>query len=192
MVAPKQSGPTRTDTPSRLEPLSPTPFSQQLLDHLDALYNMAVWLTGRDEDQGLDLVQQTLTKALAARHTFKDGTNMKAWLFTILRKAFIDELRRQQKEHLFGSDEEGDRLAVAVEGVGGVGPLMTVLLRRDIDRALAQLPPLYRMTVVAVDLEGLRLEEVAAIFDVPLGTVKSRLSRARALMASYLSEYATK
>src|SRR5580700_9895713 len=120
-----------------------------------------------------DLVQSCLTRALAKQHLWQPGTDLRAWLFTLLHNQHVNDVRRSMREGV----------SVAVEDVA---PILTVqsnvtdsLQLRDLEVALTKLPEEQRQVILLVGLEGLRYEEVAAILGVPIGTVRSRLSRGR-------------
>ena len=161
-------------------------FVDQALAWADALYNHARHLTGRDGDAE-DLVQETYTRALAAAPTFVAG-NLKAWLFRILRNAFIDGYRRQRFEapavdlDAPENAESGAAAALEIECLRAVAA-------SDIQAALAALSDDAR-EIVWLDLEGFTESEVAEMLGCAVGTVKSRLSRARTLLRQRLGEYA--
>lgn len=127
----------------------------------------------RDAARADDLVQSCLTRALAKQHLWQPGTDLRAWLFTLLHNQHVNDVRRSLREGV----------SVAVEDVA---PTLTVqsnaaasLQLRDLEAALARLPEEQRQVILLVGLEGLRYEEVAVILGVPIGTVRSRLSRGR-------------
>ncbi|MDP9150481.1 MAG: sigma-70 family RNA polymerase sigma factor [Myxococcota bacterium] len=163
------------------------------LDQVDALYNLARRLTGNDGDAE-DLVQDTFARALGAQSQFAAGTNVKAWLFRILRNLHIDKYRRARKSPL--SDGEG-RDDWAEDGGSGREPLrgdedlerMRGIVGEDIEAALRSLPPDTR-TVVLLDAEGFTEGELAEVLGCSVGTIKSRLSRARATLRERLRDYA--
>jgi len=120
-----------------------------------------------------DLVQDCLTRALGKLHLWQEGTDLRAWLFTILHNQYVNQVRRAIREG-------------APVGLSETEPMLTQaphqgkrLQLRDLDRALARLPGEQRSVILLVGLEGMRYEEVAAVLDVPIGTVRSRLSRGR-------------
>jgi RNA polymerase sigma-70 factor (ECF subfamily) len=172
-------------------------YEEDALAMLDSIYRLARWLTPREAD-ARDLVQETYLRALEARDTFRPGASMRAWLARILRNRFIDRLRRDGREVPWPeNDEESKTLDDAHDGGAGLfgdaelGRLIS-LVRGDIGRALQALPETHRQVVLLCDVEQWGWEEVASVLEVPVGTVKSRLFRARRALRELLSEYAPK
>jgi RNA polymerase sigma-70 factor, ECF subfamily len=158
------------------------------LAHADALYNFARWLA-RDSVEAEDLVQETYARALSAAEKFEPGSNLKAWLFRILRNAFIDRRRRSQREgslHVEDLDSDGER-AVRVLGELELDQIRA-LVAEDVSAAVHSLPESFR-TIILLDLEGMTEPEVANVLGCAMGTVKSRLSRARAVLRERLAAY---
>jgi RNA polymerase sigma-70 factor (ECF subfamily) len=161
---------------------TPRSLGEQALAHADALYNLARHLTGSAAD-GQDLVQETFARALGAAAGF-DGRNLKAWLFKILRNAFIDLYRRKKKHPEAEGPIDADLLRDDVE----LDPLRNIVAG-DIEAALMTLGDDAR-AVILLDLEGMTEVEVADVLGCAVGTVKSRLSRARMLLRRQLKDYA--
>jgi RNA polymerase sigma-70 factor (ECF subfamily) len=163
------------------------------LQYLDALFRFARHLTGRDEDAD-DLVQETYARALGATTQFVPGTNLRAWLFRILRNAYVDSYRRQRSSPIEANAAHGDPPEPQVpngaplRGDAELERLRTVVAD-DIKKALASLSEEAR-SVVLLDLEGLTETELASVLGCPPGTIKSRLSRARAALRERLRDYA--
>jgi RNA polymerase sigma-70 factor, ECF subfamily len=127
----------------------------------------------RDASRADDLVQSCLARALAKSHLWQPGTDLRAWLFTILHNQYVNEVRRAVREGATVPVED-------VAPVLAVAPSQDASLRlRDLDRALARLPDEQRQVLLLIGLEGMRYDEVATVLNVPLGTVRSRLSRGR-------------
>jgi len=127
----------------------------------------------RDPSAADDLVQDCLTRALAKVHLWQEGTDLRAWLFTILHNQHVNRVRRWMREGVCVRADE------AVPGLVAPSNQFARIELRDLERALAQLPEEQRQVVLLVGLEGMRYEAVAEITGVPLGTVRSRLSRGR-------------
>ncbi|MCC7035227.1 MAG: sigma-70 family RNA polymerase sigma factor [Acidobacteria bacterium] len=160
------------------------PFAGEALEWLDALYGTAVRLT-RDPDAAQDLVQDTYLKAFRARRTFQPGTSLKAWLYTILHNTWRNRRRDLGRSRV---EADSDLMELTVErGEHTVSSRLddpeTQLLRgtlsEDLRRALEQLPEAFREAVWLRDVEELSYQEIAAVLEIPVGTVMSRLSRGR-------------
>lgn len=161
------------------------PFEETVLVHLDALYRSALRLT-HNRAEAEDLVQETCLRAFRSFHRFAPGTNARAWVFTILRNLFLNRLRRAGHEVLEKDGDAPEPLASATTP-DPVGPnpeeaFLQTVVHGDVDRALRALPLPYREAVILVDLEGLSYRECAEVLGCPLGTVMSRLFRARQLL----------
>jgi RNA polymerase sigma-70 factor (ECF subfamily) len=165
-------------------------FEAGVLEHLDPLFNLAMWMA-RDRAQAEDLVQEACLRALRFRHQFQPGTNLRAWLFQILRSVFITQYRRRSRAgHQVDLETlEGHGANPGASPAAGRGAGAEPFARVDIDAALEQLPEEYRTVVVLSDIEGLSMVEVAVAMGCPVGTVKSRLFRARAQLQKMLAEY---
>jgi RNA polymerase sigma-70 factor (ECF subfamily) len=169
-----------------------TEFQREALQHLDALYGTALRLT-RDPSEAQDLVQDTLVRAYRFQHSFEPGTNLKAWLLRILTNTFINHYRRSARERRVLDHEEGSPVGDGVMSrsamrglVDSVSVAQEGLLREEIAAALDELPEDYRVMIVLADVEELSYKEIADAVGVPIGTVMSRLHRARKLMQKRL------
>ncbi len=172
------------------DPLGDLPA--EALTHLDGLYNLARWLV-RDPVEAEDLVQETYLRALKGRHQFQAGTNLRAWLFQILRNTFFTQYRRRGREPQAVDPEVLDTMATRVGAEREGGPTSGMpngMLSVDLGAALQKLPEDYRTVVLLADLEDFTMTEVAGIMGCPVGTVKSRLFRARAILQELLRDYA--
>ena len=179
-------------------PSSPVPldekrasFDREALVHLDVLYRVALRLSGNPSDAD-DLVQETMLKAYRAWDQYEKGTNAKAWLLTILRHAFINEYRRRTRHPETVDLDKIEPYAVfpEVQDEDPQGAFFDRIVDDEVLRAIDQLPVAFRETLVLSDVEGMSYQEIAGILDIPVGTVKSRLFRARQLLQGKLYDYA--
>lgn len=171
-------------------------FEQELLPHADALYNFAYHLTYHEADAN-DLVQETFMKAFRFIESFDSGTNAKAWLFKILKNGFINEYRKKKKEptkvdfeDIIAYQDADDENSVVGFDLGE--DVFDGMLGDEITIALNRLPVDFKTVILLCDIEGFSYEEIAKIIDIPIGTVRSRLHRARNMLKISLKEYAEK
>jgi RNA polymerase sigma-70 factor (ECF subfamily) len=178
--------------------ISKDAFETQVLAILGPLHGVARRLTKNDADAE-DLVAESVTRAWRARASLADGNAFRAWIFRILNNTFISDRRKalaRPREELLvedGDEEEGafsifERLhqPFLLWFANPEQEFLDKLLREDLDRALAALPEHYRVVVVLADIEGLKYGEIAETLDVPIGTVRSRLARARCALQRML------
>ncbi len=169
-------------------------FVKEFMPYLKSLYNFAFRLT-LDEDDANDLVQDAYLKAFRFYNTFEEGTNSKAWLFRILKNSFINEYRRKAKlpgkvdyqdvEAYYNSEDVDEQITpdLRVESVQD-------MIGDEITRALNAIDADFRLAIILCDIEGFTYEEMAKILDIPIGTVRSRLHRARQMLKEKLADYA--
>ena len=150
-------------------------FARRLETEIPRLRRYARALT-RDPSRADDLVQSCLCRAVAKQQLWEPGTDLRAWLFTILHNQHVNEVRRSMREGVSIPVEDiGPALIAAADADAS-------LQLRDLERALARLPDEQRQVILLVGLEGMRYEEVATILGIPIGTVRSRLSRGRDML----------
>jgi RNA polymerase sigma-70 factor (ECF subfamily) len=171
-------------------------FEKELMHFATSLYNFAFRLT-LDEDDASDLVQETYLKAYRFFDSYQPGTNAKAWLFRILKNTFINDFRKKSKQPIKVDYQEVE----ATYNSDDVDEVQTTDLRSDtvrdllgdeVVRALNSIEVDFRTAIILCDIEGFTYEEMAKILDIPIGTVRSRLHRARHLLKLHLTAYAEK
>jgi RNA polymerase sigma-70 factor (ECF subfamily) len=165
-------------------------FEAEALVHLDALYSFALKLS-RVRDEAEDLVSDTVLRAFERWEQYRLGTNIRAWLFTILYHLFVSRKRRiDAREVPEGDGESGWAVQDAVGEADPEGRFYDSFLDDEIVRAIDGLPDEYRTAVVLSDIQEMRYAEIAQILGIPEGTVKSRLFRGRRLLQRKLRGYA--
>lgn len=171
-------------------------FEKEFLPQMDALYNFAFHLT-YNEDDANDLVQETFLKSYRFIDSYQQGTNAKAWLFKILKNGFINDYRRKSKrpmqvdfDPLVNYSDTDDDSSVQIVDLRQ--KMFQGLVGDEVTRALNDLPVDFRTVILLCDIEEFSYEEIAKIIDIPIGTVRSRLHRARNLLKEKLREYAIK
>ena len=163
-------------------------FAREALACLDGLYGVGMRLTGNPADAE-DLVQETYLKAFRASNQFEPGSNLKAWLFTILHNTFLNRRRRAAKEPIAVESDEIERLAADLPRDPETPEqlLLRETLDADLQAALDALPEAFRQAVWLRDVEEFTYAEIATMVDVPIGTVMSRISRGRRLLYEQLT-----
>lgn len=176
-------------------------FEEHAMTHVDSLYNMALRLVFNKEEAE-DLVQETYLKAYRFFDTFQKGTNIKAWLFKILRNTFINQYRKTvstpgeiffediESVHAGASYEEEAKDGESVDTLEKKYNDLGSLLDDEVKNALDSLPIEYREAILLSDVEELSYKDISEITNVPIGTVKSRLNRGRGLLQKSLLTYA--
>lgn len=168
-------------------------FEDEALPHLDALYSFGLKMTG-DSDQADDLVQETFLRAFRFWDKFEKGTNSKSWLFSIMKNTFINEYRKTSREP---SKVDYDDIQNFYENIKSdevktqhsQEDAFSTLLDDEVSDAITKLPEDFRTVIILSDIEGFSYEEIADFVDCPVGTVRSRLHRARKMLYATLHEY---
>ena len=165
-------------------------FERDALAHLDALYNFALYLT-RHTSEADDLVQETYLRAFRFSHRFQPGTHLRAWLFQILRNTFLTFYRLREREAAIAEDGVPDWDTPMFHDT----PLdegVAMEAHTDLERAMRRLPEEFRTVLLLAEVEGMPLEEVARVMACPVGTVKSRIFRAKERLRGLLKDYEKK
>lgn len=169
-------------------------FEQEMLPHVRPLYHFAYRLTSNEDDSN-DLVQDTFLKAFRFLKSYERGSNAKAWLFRILKNSFINNYRKVSKEPNKVDYEEAEAYlntgkAAYSDTLDGSEKMYRGLMGDEVTRALNRLPVDFRTVIILCDMEEFTYEEIASIVNIPIGTVRSRLHRARKMLRESLIEYA--
>jgi RNA polymerase sigma-70 factor (ECF subfamily) len=173
-------------------------FADQAMQYAPQLYSAAMRMT-RNRADAEDLVQEAFLKGFRSFHTFKEGTNLRAWLFRILTNTYINKYRKKQRS--FDESDLGDiedlylykRMGTFDDpsiGRSAEESLMEMLPDDEVKQALENLPENFRMPVILADVQGFAYKEIAEILEIPIGTVMSRLHRGRKQMQKALHDYA--
>ena len=171
-------------------------FEQEAIPHMDILYNYALRMTGNADD-ARDLLQETFLKAYRFWDKYEKGTNVRAWLFRIMKNTYINLYRKAVKEpDTVDYNDIQNFYNIIRENSVDANDLQEKLfghmLDDDVTKALESLPEEFRTVVILCDIEGLTYEEIAEFVECPVGTVRSRLHRGRKLLYAKLFEYAKK
>ena len=171
-------------------------FEEELLPNIDALHTFAYHLSFNDDD-AKDLVQETFLKSYRALDSYEPGTNAKAWLFKILKNAYINQYRKKARrptkvdyEDYIGYQDREDQ--ASVEFLDLREEIFDHLIGDEVTSAVNALPVDFRAVILLCDVEGFTYEEISKIIDIPIGTVRSRLHRARNMLKEKLAAYARK
>ncbi|MBX2816898.1 MAG: sigma-70 family RNA polymerase sigma factor [Saprospiraceae bacterium] len=169
-------------------------FEKELLPHVDPLTTFAYHLTYNEED-AKDLVQETFMKAYRAIKSYDEGTNAKAWLFKILKNAYINQYRKKSRrptkvdfEEFIGYQDQEEASIAEYQDLRE--EIFENLMGDEVTSAINSLPIDFRTVILLCDVEGFTYEEIAKIIDIPIGTVRSRLHRARNMLKDKLKIYA--
>ena len=161
-----------------------TAFEAEAMPHATSILRIALWLT-RDQTEAEDLVQETLTEALASFHRFVRGTNCRAWLVSIMYHRHSKRRKATTRLHLVSDAEERIAETIAFEP-----PTPQNVTDEEVLGALERLPRAFQEVVILADVEEMSYKEIAAAMNVPMGTVMSRISRGRRLLRGELFSYA--
>ncbi|MBK9109435.1 MAG: sigma-70 family RNA polymerase sigma factor [Saprospiraceae bacterium] len=169
-------------------------FEREFLPHLEALHTFAFHLSFNEEDAD-DLVQETFLKAFRFIEKFEEGTNAKAWLFKILKNAYINQYRKESRQPSFVDYEEVNVYQEEEEGLSSSyydlrEEVFDQMMGDEVSTALNALPEEFRTVIWLCDIEDFSYEEIAQITEIPIGTVRSRLFRARNMLKDKLKKYA--
>jgi RNA polymerase sigma-70 factor (ECF subfamily) len=169
-------------------------FKQEMVPHMDLLYNYAMYLTG-ERAAAQDLLQDTFLKAFRFFDKFERGTNARAWLYRIMRNTYINEFRRLKRSpELIEYDEQVSPYQMDRTAIAAADDLRqkmdSELFDDEIAGAIGALPEKFKSVVILRDVEDLPYEEIAEVLEIPVGTVRSRLHRARAMLFERLRPYA--
>ena len=163
-----------------------TDFNNELCLHKDGLFSFAMSFT-KDSEDAADLVQDTMIKAIRCAKNFQEGTNLRAWLYTILRNTYINSYRRKLRVRAMitvTDDISADQLQLSATNNKGEN----ICTKDDIDKAIAKLQPCYSVPFLKF-FEGYKYHEIADELNIPIGTVKTRIHLARGILKRHLRMY---
>ena len=198
IVEPEQTIPEPKDQLTDTEQKQTEDFEAGVLAQLDSLYRTARRMMS-SQQEAEDLVQETMLKAFRFSHTYQPGTNLRAWLFRILNTSAINRYRKQATHPSTASLPEGEDFYIYNRikdlsgqelNAGAEEEVLSHYLDEDVHNALNDLPPNFRIAVILADIEGLSYKEIAEALNIPIGTVMSRISRARRQLQRSLWQYA--
>jgi RNA polymerase sigma factor (sigma-70 family) len=172
-------------TPSSLNNQSLTGFEDLALPLFDSLYNFARWLV-KDQSDAEDLVQETYLKALRGFGSFQPGTNFRAWIYRILRNTFLSSLSTVERRMTVAMEAEEDSPALPTTFSTPESLLIERSGNEAVQCAIEQLPVIFRQVILLCDVEDASYREIANILSIPIGTVMSRLARARKIVRESL------
>jgi RNA polymerase sigma-70 factor, ECF subfamily len=167
--------------------MNPEFFESAAMPLFDQLYNFAHWLTG-DRTDAEDLVQETYAKALKGFRSFEEGTNLRAWMYRILRNSFLTSRTGLRAQNMAALDDDDADLEVVTSHQ--ITPELLLLQRESEQKvmtALASMPVHYREIVLLCEIEEMSYKEIAQVLAIPIGTVMSRLARARKMLRQALT-----
>lgn len=162
-------------------------FAELALPISDSLYNFANWLC-RDSEQARELVQETYVKALRGFSSFRPGTNFRAWIFRILRNTFLTTQAGLERNRTISLDSDDNDLNLPIARENPESALVNLSNWQLIEKAIAGLPIQFQEVLLLSDVEGMSYLEISEILSIPMGTVMSRLARARKSVRGYLKK----
>jgi RNA polymerase sigma-70 factor (ECF subfamily) len=171
--------------------MDPEFFEMAALPLFDQLYNLAHWLTG-DRSDAEDLVQETFAKALKGFESFEEGTNLRAWMYRILRNTFLTSRSGLSAQNTTQLDEDMEAGELVADCTTPESVLLQLESTQEVMDALESLPLGYREIILLSEMEELSYREISQVLVVPMGTVMSRLSRARHLLRNELTAKAAR
>lgn len=172
-------------------------FNKEIVPHFDALYNFIFSLTRNEEDAN-DVLQDTLMRAYRALENYQQGTNAKAWLFTIAKNSYINEYRRRSKAAIptdfnaFTNVQEEDDSSYLSSYGDFRTEMFDKMMGDEVTDAINAIPDAFRIPILLCDVEDFSYEEISAITGVKLNTVRTRIHRGRGLLRDLLTDYAIK
>lgn len=170
--------------------LSHEEFQKVMVPYMDMLYGYAVYLTGDKEDAS-DLLQETYLKAYRFFDKFQRGTNAKAWLYRVMRNTHINDYRRTKRTpDLVEYDEQVSHHYMTRRDEPGPDQIPGEIFEDEVAVAIAKLPEKFKSVIVLRDVEDLPYEDIADALEIPIGTVRSRLHRARSILFDILKSHA--
>jgi RNA polymerase sigma-70 factor (ECF subfamily) len=180
--------------PEQLQDTLKQDFEREAIPHMNALYNFALKLSG-DEDDANDLLQETYLRAFRFFDKFEKGTNCKAWLYRIMKNLYINSYKKKTSGPIKIDYEEVENFYENIKPSNTDDAhlereIFDSLLDDEVSQAIAALPEDFRTVIILSDIEGYTYEEIAEFVDCPIGTVRSRLHRARKMLFVKLHKYA--
>jgi RNA polymerase sigma-70 factor (ECF subfamily) len=169
-----------------LTPEGPPVTETAGIEHIDGLFSYAFVLT-RNRSEAEDLVQETYVRAIRAMGRLRTGSNVKSWLFTILRNIWFNQLRQRRTAKVVAMDGEESAIDIAGTAKDPYAFYVSKMEHKQVRDAIQQLPADFREVILLREFEELSYQEIATILDCPAGTVMSRLARARAKLRTLLS-----
>ncbi len=180
--------------PEQLQDTLKQDFEREAIPHMNALYNFALKLSG-DGDDANDLLQETYLRAFRFFDKFEKGTNCKAWLYRIMKNLYINSYKKRTSGPIKVDYEEIENFYENIKPSNTDDAhlereIFDSLLDDEVSQAIASLPEDFRTVIILSDIEGYTYEEIAEFVDCPIGTVRSRLHRARKMLFAKLHKYA--